>query len=309
MKSVIFICGALRSGSSLTHLMLDSHPQIKNPGEFDFLFDQITNEGQFPEITKYHDWLSTHRIFLSKSLIIDKRLSFGELIESFIEQLSETGKLLALNVHRSFDRIHYLFPDAKYIHLLRDPRDVSRSSIGMGWAGNVFYGVDHWIETEMSWKKLTNEKLLSDSFELRYEDLISFPEVTLRKICDFLGMPYSVEMLAYTKASTYSEPNPKLVFQWKTKLTIREVQYVEAKTSNLMIELGYPLSGNKRLTLGIFERVWLKVTDKVFKAIFSIKRYGIILFFKERISRLLKLKDMNKKACIAINEIDKLFLK
>ena len=85
MKSnVIFICGALRSGSSLTHLMLDSHAQLKNPGEFDFLFDKITDEGKFPQINEYHEWLSYHRIFQSKSLVIDKRLSFPELIESFI---------------------------------------------------------------------------------------------------------------------------------------------------------------------------------------------------------------------------------
>ena len=140
MTGLIFVCGALRSGSSLTHLMLDSHPQIKNPGEFDFLFDKITDEGVFPQINEYHEWLSSHRIFMSKSLVIDKMLSFPELIDSFINQLNESEHLLALNVHRGFDRIHYLFPNAKYIHLIRDPRDVARSSIGMGWAGNVYYG-------------------------------------------------------------------------------------------------------------------------------------------------------------------------
>ena len=42
---LVFICGSLRSGSSLTHLMIDHHSEISNPGEFDFLFDQILGNG------------------------------------------------------------------------------------------------------------------------------------------------------------------------------------------------------------------------------------------------------------------------
>ena len=34
---LVFVCGALRSGTSMAHLMLNAHPEISNPGQFDFI--------------------------------------------------------------------------------------------------------------------------------------------------------------------------------------------------------------------------------------------------------------------------------
>lgn len=308
-KQIIFICGALRSGSSLTHLMLDSHSKLKNPGEFDFIFDKITDDGTFPPIIEYNEWLSSHRIFQSKSLVINKRLSFPQLIYSFINQLSESDSLLTLNVHRSFDRISYLFPNAKYVHLIRDPRDVARSSIGMGWAGNVYHGVDHWLQTEQSWKRLICEISAEQYIEIRFEDLILSPHIVLKKACEFIGVPYSNEMFDYANDSTYSRPDPLLVSQWKKNLSIKEIQYVETKAHLLMTDLSYELSGYPIITLNFFEKNLLKLTNKIFKLRFSIKRHGIILFIEERLSRFLNLKAINKRIRLAMNETDKQYLK
>jgi len=306
---MFFVCGSLRSGSTLLHVMLNHHPEIRNPGEFDFLFDQVTEKGGFPEIHAYHEWLSSHRIFLSKSLVIDKTLDYQSLIESFVEQLSIAESTLALNVHRGFDRIPFLFPNAKYIHLIRDPRDVARSSIGMGWAGNVYYGVEHWLETEESWKMLQGKVLAEQCFELQFEDLILSPSVVLKDLCTFIGVPYSEKMFDYADKSTYSKPDPSLVRQWKKKLTIREIQYVESKAKNLMHDLGYELSAHLLISPSLIERFWLKASNKLFKLQFSINRYGFSLYFKERFSRLFKLDSLNKQARMAINEVNKEYLK
>jgi len=308
-QQLFFICGALRSGSSLTHLMLDHHPCLKNPGEFDFLFDLVTDNGIFPEIRVYHEWLSTHRIFQSKNLEIDKSLPYVDLINSFISQLSVLNNVLALNIHRHFDRIPTLFPNAKFIHLVRDPRDVARSSIGMGWASNVYYGVDHWVETEISWKQLQQKISPEQFFEIRFEDLILSPEEKLKLLCDFMSVAYSAEMLSYADHSTYSKPDPSLVRQWKTKLTTREIQHVEFKAKPLMQELGYALSGQAVVDVGFFEHLQLKISNKVFRLMFSIKRYGFGLYVKERLSRTFKLSTMNKQAQVAINEVSKKHLK
>jgi len=306
---MFFVCGSLRSGSTLLHVMLNHHPSIKNPGEFDFLFDQVTEEGGFPEIHAYHEWLSSHRIFLSKSLVIDKSLDYQSLIESFVEQLSVAESTLALNVHRGFDRIPFLFPNAKYIHLIRDPRDVARSSIGMGWAGNVFYGVDHWLQTEESWKVLQGKVLPEQFFAIRFEDLILNPDSVLKDLCSFIGVPYSEKMFDYADKSTYSKPDPSLVRQWETKLSIREIQHVELKAKGLMHDLGYDLSGHPLNSLSLIERIWLKVSNKLFKLQFSINRHGFGLYFKERFSRLFKLDSLNKQAKMAMNEVDRQHLK
>jgi len=309
MSNIIFVCGALRSGSSLTHLMLDHHPNIKNPGEFDFLFDQISDDGVFPEIDRYHDWLSSHRIFQSKSLLIDKSLTYRELINSFIKQLSVDGSVLALNIHRGFYRIPFIFPDAKYIHLIRDPRDVSRSSIGMGWAGNVYYGVDHWVATENDWIFLQEKMPSEQVLQIKFEDLITSPEKVLSGVCKFVGLAYSERMMDYTLKSTYSKPDASLVNQWKRKLSVREIQYVELKASHLMSTLGYELSGEALISISLVEKIKLKIFNKLFKLRFSIRRYGFFLCFKERFSLLFNLKSMHKQAILKRRAIATAYLK
>lgn len=305
----VFICGALRSGSSLTHLMLDHHPKITNPGEFDFLFDQVSDSGVLPQTESYRKGLALHRIFQSKQLNIDPVLTYADLIQSFIEQLSQPDTLLALNIHRGFDRIPFLFPDTKFIHLIRDPRDVARSSIGMGWAGNVYYGVEHWLETEQAWVRL-QDKILPDQYlELKFEDLILSPDTILKELCFFIGVPYSDKMLNYVDGSTYNKPDPSLVRQWKTKLSIREIQYVESRAQKQMQNLDYDLSGHPLIEVNLFEHLWLKISNKLFKMKFSIERYGFTLYFKERISRLLKLDSINTQSRISINELDQKHLK
>lgn len=306
---LVFICGALRSGSSLTHLMLDNHAEISNPGEFDFLFDKVTDRGGYPDIIAYHDWLSTHRIFNSKPLSIVPTSEYSKLIYSFIEQLSQSDSVLALNIHRNFDRIRFLFPEAKFIHLIRDPRDVASSSIGMGWAGNVYYGVDHWIETEESWVRLRDKLSAEQYLQIKFEDLILSPAEILEQVCTFIGLIYSDTMLTYTKNSTYTKPDISLVEQWKTKLSQREIQYVEMKAKGLMKNLDYDLSANPITSIGLIEKCSLKIEDKLFKLRFTIKRYGFYLFFIERLSRVLQLKSMLKKAKVAMNNIDQSYLK
>jgi len=309
VSTPIFICGALRSGSSLTHVILDHHPKIKNPGEFDFLFDQMSDEGTFPTMEAYQEWLSVHRIFQSKLLSIDSSLGYAELIDSFIAQMTQENSVLALNIHRHFDLILYLFPNAKFIHLIRDPRDVARSSMGMGWAGNVYYGVDHWVDTEKSWKRLQKKIAPEQFLELRFEELILSPEIVLQGVCEFIGVPYFDSMLNYADNSTYSKPDPSLVYQWKKKLSKREIQYVELKAHDLMETLGYALSEYPLATIGLFEKIELKISNKLFRLKFSIKRYGLMLVLTRRLSRLLKLKSMNKLVTLKMNEIDKLYLK
>jgi len=305
----IFICGALRSGSTVFHLMLNSHPNIINPGEYDFLFDQVTENGEFPNTSDYIEYLLSDRIFNSTSLNIDDSLGYSDLIKSFISQLKEDGKFFAINIHRNFEHAHRLFPDAKYIHLLRDPRDVARSSIGMTWAGNVYYGVDHWIDTEKSWDKLT--ELLDDEqyIEVRFEDLISDAVSTLKTVCEFIGTSYTDKMFDYENKSTYSKPDISLINQWKRKLNAQELQNVEYKVLGMMSSRNYDLSGHPVTAPSIFDRIQLYLQNRLFRIHKGIERYGLVLFFLHRVTGRLKLESWHTLLKKKINVIDNKYLK
>ena len=61
--SLTFVCGALRSGTTVFRLMLNSHPKIDNPAECDFLFDGIQGASVEPDLQEYVAFLKTQRIF------------------------------------------------------------------------------------------------------------------------------------------------------------------------------------------------------------------------------------------------------
>src|SRR5215467_9040996 len=106
---VVFIVGAERSGTTLFRLILDNHPRVGNPGEFDFLFDRVEDDGRAPNMERYRDWLSTDRIFMSQGLRIDPTLGYLDLIKSFICQKAKPNRVLSLNVHRGFHKIPRFF--------------------------------------------------------------------------------------------------------------------------------------------------------------------------------------------------------
>jgi hypothetical protein len=301
---IYFLSGALRSGSTLLHLMLDHHPGLKNPGEFDFMFDLIGDDGRFPVLDDYYAFLEKNRIFKAKALKIDKSLDFVNLIQSFADQLKPRDGILVLNVHRNFHRIPYVFPDAKYLHLIRDPRDVARSSIEMGWCGNVFFGVDHWLASERSWDILADQLTETQSYSVYYEDLVVNPEHELSKLCAFINVSYSPKMLDYPLNSSYKKPDKSLVSQWRHRLSELEVQYVESKAGVLMLSRGYPLSGLPILQVSSLEKLRLLWQNKMFRFSHSVKRYGYALYIKELLSRWLGLKQLQKQFLLEKHQID-----
>ncbi len=292
---VIFICGALRSGTTLLRLMLDHHPRLSNPGEMDFLFECPLNDAGQPDVKAYRNYLQVNRIFLATGLPIDDLLDYRGLARSFVDGVRRPGKLLTINIHHHFDRIPEIFPDARYVHLLRDPRDVARSSVGMGWAGNVYRGVDHWIGSERSFEKLKSQVRADQVYEFKNEDLIADPERTLTALCGFLGVPYDEKMLSYAEQSTYSEPDMSLVNQWKRLQTQYEVGLVEGRVGALLEERGYTPSGYRVVIPKGLERAKLNAQNRVGRLRTQVRRYGLLLIGLEIISRRLQipgLKDM-----------------
>jgi hypothetical protein len=150
MTEPIFIFGALRSGTTMFRLMLDAHGSISNPGEFDFLFDALTPDKSHASGWRYdRAQLEDNVAFNVHGLTIAPNCDGRDHLAGFLDQLDRRSDgVLTINVHRNIGKVRALWPGCKIIHLLRDPRDVARSSIGMGWAGTLYHGVEHWIKSE-----------------------------------------------------------------------------------------------------------------------------------------------------------------
>ena len=285
---VVFVFGALRSGTTLFRLMLNSHGALQNPGEADFLFDFLRPDPQHPTGWRYdREGMITHRIFRAHDLHCPPDLDGLDLLTTLIAQFQAQGEgLLTLNIHRHAERAAALLPNARFIHLLRDPRDVARSSIGMGWAGTSFHGVGHWIETETGWDQAARDIAPDRIMTLKFEALMSDLEAELTGVCRFLDVPFMTQMLAYHEASSYGPPNPKIAQQWRTKATAREIALIEGRCEALMQSRGYALNGTPAQP-GTGERFMLNQTNRLKRWRHNMRRFGVLLFVGGHAARLI----------------------
>jgi Sulfotransferase family len=218
---------------------------------------------------------SVHRIFLATGLLADRSLSFPDLLRSFLRQTAEREgtDVIGATCHRGFDKLVRVWPSARFIHILRDPRDVALSCIQMGWAGNVWFAVDRWIEAEESWDRLARNVDPERILEIRYEQLVAAPATTLRSICDFVGVVYEPRMLEYSVTSTYSKPDPSLLYQWKRKANPEQLGMLEYKIGTLLKDRGYAPSG---VAAGApASLAWLRLHNKLYRTRYRLNTFGI----------------------------------
>ena len=292
IEDPVFLVGAERSGTTALRLMLDHHPRVAWQYEFELSVEFLPKEGGWPPMTAYREWLANNRVFRASGLTLDASLDYPALMNDFLRQIRDNHRkpIAGTTVHLHFDRLLRIWPNARFIHLVRDPRDVAKSVIGMGWAGNVWAGVDRWIEAEGLWDNVRAELTPERYIELQFESLMTQPEEDLRRVCEFLGIDYDPAMLRYPEHTTYDAPDPKLVYQWKTKQTPREIQLVESRCASLLVRRGYTLSGHPPLEVTSAMLAELRAQDKRERLKFRIRRFGLGLIVQGFLARRLGLK-------------------
>lgn len=309
--SPIFVYGALRSGTTVFRLMLDAHSGISNPGETDFMFDFLKRDSSHPTGWRYDlDRLSRNRIFGSKKLDLTRGLDGLDLLHDFFRQFAARapGKRLALNIHRNADLLFELLPQAKVIHMLRDPRDVARSSIGMGWAETIYFGVDHWIKTEEAWGRAIAGASSPQVLTLTYEALFADTPAELRRVCRFIDVPFADDMLRYHETTSYGRPDPSLVGQWRRKCAPADVALLEGKAAALMRARGYTPAGPGRVP-GLSEAMRLYVGQKMFVWRFGVRRHGALVYWGAKAARFLRLRPVQVRLQRRMNKTVQMNLK
>lgn len=300
-----FLVGSERSGTTLLRLMLAHHGRIECAPEFEFLVEQVPEAG-WPALEDYYEWLDTNRIFVPHAFAIDRALDYPALTKSFVAQYCRRSAkpIHGATCHKHFDRLLRIWPRARLVHLLRDGRDVARSCIGMGWAGNVWHGAQRWIEAEELWAALVPVLPPAQRFELRYEDLIRRPEQELARLCAFLGTDFDPAMLDYSRDSSYERPDPKLIGQWRKKLSPAELALLEARIGPMLRARGYEESGVPAARVGAWRRFVLALEDRRGRFRFRRERYGLAHVLAARLARTLGLKSWSKRLLREQNRID-----
>ncbi len=283
----ILMVGAARSGTTMLRVMLDHHPLINAYGELEYATLGVQGD-TFPDVATYHEMLADDRVYLMGGFPIDASLSHRDLVRSFLDaaRRREPGKPhVAVTIHHHLHLLPDLWPEARYIHVLRDPRDVARSTMRLGWTGHPYFGVDIWLDARRQFQRLTERVDPGRILTVRYADLVRDAEGELRRCCAHLGVGYDPAMLEYDRSSTYEKPDPSLVDQWKRKMSERDVRLIEGRCGALLHEAGYEGCGKEPIKPGPAERARLRLLNKWGKVRFQQRRYGTGLWLRRAAAR------------------------
>lgn len=156
------------------------------------------------------------------------------------------------NVSYAFT-LRHLFPQAKFIHIVRDGRGVASSILPLDWGPNSIEKAARW------WMRMVSFGLSAETaygpeniMRVRYEDLVTDPETTLQTLCQFLEIEYQPEMVLasgfkpprYTRRQhTFigKRPDPAIADRWKSHFSPRNIEVFEYLTRDFLHHLGYEL--------------------------------------------------------------------
>ena len=278
-KHPFFIIGAQRSGTTLLRLLLNAHSDIAIPEEGTFWMPllrksrgDISRRFSGWELKRCIEYLERNRQFQLWGM--ESGEVFGQILKqdayTLAEMMQELYRVYAAKYNKglwgdktpSFFRmvslLRALFPDARFIHNIRDGRDVYLSWRQIDPSKrNIAVTALEWSYKVSRAKKELSFADQSNVLEFKYEDLTHDPKRELKKICSFLQVDYEADMLNFWRTSrnfvgsTHSQLISKpitgiSVNRWQRELRPRELSCFETVAGSTLESLGYTRSQEER---------------------------------------------------------------
>jgi hypothetical protein len=278
----VFVIGCPRSGTTLLTLMLSSHSRIAIPPETRFLLEVFRQRRTFGDLTVRRNRRRLGRALVRvkgtkfRHLRLDRRQVRRAVVASpptmgsaigavYREYARSQGKARwgdkRPTYFRHVDVLRELWPDAQFVHLVRDGRDCVASLKQMRWWRHGTHGAAAtWVHS-VDCARRAARRLPPDAFhEVRYEDLVADPRGELERLCAFLGEDFEEGMLEphllaerlparqrdNWHSNTKEKVGPRRVGTHRGVLTEAEVALVERVAGSRLRRLGYQADGDGR---------------------------------------------------------------
>ncbi|MEM7571986.1 MAG: sulfotransferase [Bacteroidota bacterium] len=288
-----FILGVPRSGTTLLAELLNGHsalfvPERSHLGRLFMARKMTLNHLQRSGAYDFGaSWDEIDRLRLLGGLPARKgNESILEQICSLLEQAanSEGKKYWGDKAPPFLDRmeeINLLFPGARFIHLIRDPR-ANAVSLRERQSMEIELAMHWWVDLNV--KGVQNGVHLGDSqyLRVRFEDLLVEPQLVLQRICGFLRVPYEHQMVSSLAHSKYTnrkggyvekELNHDKINSWRKKVNPKIIARLERQAPRFISALGYDLDTHteEATPLSGYRILWLSFKQN-FRLLFNGRR-------------------------------------
>ena len=287
-----FIVGVGRSGTTLLRLMLDAHPRLAIPPETHFVPaviqafwrlrvtpERVLEAMRSGERTGWPDSGLDEATMLARLRAI-KPLNAPDTLRAFYRLYAERyGKERwgdkTPHYVTALPRIGRALPEARFVHVIRDGRDVALSTNRrlVELRGSRPVPIERmakrWRHRILTARGVTQ---VADRYlEVRYEDLVLDTEPSLRRVCEFIELDFDAAMLSYHEraperlqemnrerqrgprralsgeermqahAMATKPPQVGRVEAWRTEMPPADRREFEAIAGDLLAELGYEI--------------------------------------------------------------------
>ncbi|KAA3606091.1 MAG: sulfotransferase [Planctomycetota bacterium] len=268
-----FILGSQRSGTTLLRLVLNAHSQVAIPEEGTAFLpliqrrDPSLSAAELQQCLKYlrssphlHLWNVDLEDLAAPLQDLDS-CSTERILQAFYQGYGRLhGKTVVGEKSPSFSNlwasIPRHLPEAKILWIVRDPRDVFLSwrKMDPNKSDPLAFAFD-WKFKQRGWVQAMRRKAWPESwFLLRYEELVTEPQATVEKICQFLEIPYEAEMLNFFESSSkfIGTHHSEKIFQpvsrgsvekWRKELEIGSRAIIERVNRREFQIAGYQAAG------------------------------------------------------------------
>jgi hypothetical protein len=210
LTAPIFILSPVRSGSTLLRSVLNAHSMVHAPHELHVR--RLTVGFGTPLSEKAMNALGHNQADL-EHLLWD-RVLHRELVRSGKSFIADKTPANAF----AFERIATCWPDARFVFLLRHPASIAKS-----WheaSPDRRTPEEAALDALRYMKAVQRARRALPGLTVRYEDLTEDPETQIRRICDFLHVPWEPQMLSYGRQTVIQ----KGLGDWKDKIQTGTVQ-------------------------------------------------------------------------------------
>ena len=276
MTPPLILLGVSRSGTTLLRVILDRSPGLAIPDESFFVPLLARRHGRTIDAERFLDDASrvpTIRDWGISSADVEGRLRSGmptgEAIAAIFEAFAAAagkprwGDKTPMYM-RHLGLLDELFPEAQYVHLIRDGRDAALSFLQMPegtftrtWAhpGTVAQFACLWRKEVGDARTLGRRVGATRYHEVRYEALVADAESAVRGICRFAAIAFEPAMLDYTGSVDVSAkphqqrlltPPTTGVRSWREDMSAADAAAFDAVAGDLLGELGYDAGADGR---------------------------------------------------------------
>lgn len=274
MNPYVFIVGCPRSGTTLLRHILMAHPQITITPESHWIpvwFEErrgLTPDGMVTSeligLLLEHPRFARLRIGREElaGLMADGHpLSYSAFVTGILDLYGKRKHKLLVGTKtpqyvRRMRALHSLWPRARFVHLIRDGRDVSLSVANWSktpqtrlarlptWKDDPVSTTALWWESNVRLGRESGKSLGPGLYyEVRYEALVAHPREESEALCAFLGLPYDDAMLRFNEMQTKKKARRPItpgLRDWRTQMSRDDVERFEAMAGDLLDELGCP---------------------------------------------------------------------